>query len=190
MVLPTQPQLKTLSDETKYFSDTLMANGFTQQGWYWVSGERRDEPSVGVVTQLERFDDDGRSAKERDRWSLDGIGAHIDSIKLLVLTILQGAPSGQYRAFLFFFRSKLAPAQQSTGPVTEQSLDTWLTAGKRTLPFDVFSKALVSWYDAYVFIYEFKKSAVDGTVTFVEHSDLSADKHLTGAGLAKLLGRN
>lgn len=192
----------TLGEALEKFSEGLRKAGYEQQGWYLVNNQGL---KVLGVTELEQIREDGYSRTDGKRWELEYSSPEISSIQEYIQTILTGASPGKYRAFIFVFSDfentpiqtrNIQSAQiiQSTG--NNNSITTGpnffgdgVRKGSRA-PFFVSLKEIditSANYNCNVYIYEYERSSVDGSVKFIEDSNISASQHLKGGGLLETL---
>lgn len=187
-VLPREVMLKSnsLSEVLEIFSQALRKAGYEQQGWYLANDEE-----IIVITELEQIREDGGSRIDGKRWSLEFSSPEISSIADFIKTLVQGATPGRYRSFIFLFshNNRLANRRgiQSSSITEINILRDWLRMGARVPVFQYLQTTISADFQCYVFIYEYERSPVDSSVTFVENSNISAVQHLKGAGIWKTL---
>lgn len=193
----------TLGEALENFSQGLRTAGYEQQGWYSVNNQGL---KVLAVTELEQIREDGYSRTDGKRWELEYSSPEISSIQKFIQTILTGASPGKYRAFIFVFSDSDNTAAQNRGIQSQQIIDSstqqsnvrireleiWkdgVIQGTRT-PFLASLKDIDTTsknYNCTVYIYEYERSSVDGSVKFIEDSNISASQHLKGGGILEAL---
>ena len=185
-VLPREVMLKSnsLGDVLEIFSQALRKAGYEQQGWYATNHNE-----VIAITELEQIRENGSSRIDDKRWSLKFSSPEISSIADFIRTLLQGATPGRYRSFIFFFGDdnrfghSRNRGMQSSGIPEISFFKDFLRMGTRVPVFSFLRTAKTANLRCYVFIYEYEHSPVDGSVTFIEDSNISARQHLKGAGI-------
>ena len=186
---------KSLGDSAKSLNEALRRTGYSQQGWYVIDGN--PFATVAVITELEQILSTGRPRTDGKRWDLKYSSSQIDSLTTFVLTVLKGSSPGRYRSFVFGFRptehplTNIGPGWEATykreQSAAQTSLRNALRAGNRVPVLSSLRSINNTYYDCYVFVYEYVVSPVNGSVTFVESSSLSAEQHLQGAGIWQTL---
>lgn len=181
----------SMGDLAMMLSRALRESGYSQQGWYLTSGSTNNRSSkIVAVTQLEQIFDNGKPMTGRDRWKDQASNPSVKSFSDFMSTLLRGAPPGRYRAFLFGFSD--APVTNALRPWRDEDkiggLRSAIRNGARMPLFAGLSKVSTSGIHCYVFIYEYTVSRVDGSIKFVENSELSAEQHLKQSGIWKALG--
>jgi hypothetical protein len=180
-----------MGDLAMMLSRALRESGYSQQGWYLTSGSKNNSSSkVVAVTQLEQIFDNGKSMTGRDRWKDQTSNPSVNSLSDFMTTLLRGAPPGRYRAFLFGFSE--GSMTNAWMPWRDEDkiggLRSAIRNGARMPLFAGLSNVSTSGIHCYVFIYEYTVSRVDGSIKFVENSELSAEQHLKESGIWKALG--
>ena len=181
---------KTLGDTATAFSDSLRKAGYSQQAWFLIDNPYREGTGALaiVLTELESIHSDGRPRTSR-RWATGFASPDLKSFQDIIKSALVGAPPGRYRSFLFAFTTP--------DSMIMQSLPSWhglgevmdaVRHGNRVPVVSSLEKVKSGGYRCYVYIYEFERSPVDGSVRFLEESSLTAQQHLKGAGIWPLLG--
>jgi hypothetical protein len=199
-VLPTEAYLQCpnscakLSDIASMLQQALGKAGYSQQAWYLID-EHNKNVTVAVLTQLEQIQSDGRPSANKARWIINYSSKQIDSLGAFIKTLIKGSSPGRYRSFLFGISRSSSPLT-NVGPMwssrrTDQEFSgirDALRGGNRVpLLSNLSSIRTSNAFYVYVFVYEYEISSVDGSVTFVKDSSITAIDHLKRSGIWQAL---
>jgi hypothetical protein len=156
----------------------LERKGYVERSFFTTPAD-----GVVLVTRLERINDDGSSAADRQRWPAVGEAAQSSVGFAQFLRGLFYVDPGRYRMIVFVLQD--APfSQDPKQPVTGQQARAWLPTGANVLPRELAERGYRG--DCTVLVYEF---ASDGTAVRVVESRLTGLQHLEKSGVLATLGR-
>ena len=176
-----------MSDMAMKLSQALAKSGFSQQGWYLVRGGEYNEPKVVVATQIEQIADNGKPKDGRSRWSDQTSNTSVGSFPDFLSTLLKGAPPGRFRAFLFGFSEEPMYNTAIGFQGRFSGMRNALRSGARLPVFKSLNSFSTNGVNCYAFVYEYTVSSVDGSVKFIENSELTLEEHLKSSGIWKAL---
>lgn len=170
-----------LFDVDRRLQDALEPNGYYESSYYAVPG------GFALVTQMEKFEDDGTSVKGRPRWTLETLRLTSFSFRAYLQALFAAEP-GRYRLIVFAVTD--VPFASSGEEVTQEEARAWLGGGGDRLPPEIGEFSFDESYECTALIYEFARDSEEGEVYFLEPGSLPGRTHLIAAGIwQELLGR-
>jgi tetratricopeptide (TPR) repeat protein len=171
----------TVGEVVSTINSALESQGYVERSFFATPGG-----GLALVTRLERINEDGSHADERERWPPNAkdqlYGSSLDLIQLL--RGLFFADPGRYRVIVFILQN--TPFTQSKNRVSEEDARAWLHSGFNTLPPELKPRRFEQG-DCTALIYEFV--GTNAGVHTVE-SRLTGQQHLRMAGLRVLFGED
>ncbi len=162
----------------------LRSAGYADQQWYAVGA--RYAHGFAVTTRLERVQEDGAPAQERERWSsLFPEAANLLWLEGARETRLPAA--GRYRTFLVAFTDLPIGATNRAQPWSEQ---TWMTERPDAQSTELHAPRRVSSdYRVGVYVYMYQSGASDSEGAFIPYDGAPSARQPTEAPvLSTLLG--
>lgn len=139
-----------------------------------------------LVSQIEQIKADGTPSPEPARWSTDL--PWVANMNLLeFVRALVNAESGYYRVIVFIVTSR--PWPRTNAKPTGEEANQWLARGFTWLPPPIGELPYGPDHRTTVLVYEFQKTSKDTNATLLEPSPVSADEHMTKAGISESLSR-
>lgn len=189
------PGAAKLAEIAARISEALNQAGYTDQGWFVVpsavsSADQPDLSGFAVVTRLEQIESNGQTKVGGQRWTMDlsssSSRSFLDSLKLL----LQGAPEGRYRVFLFWVSND--PVSQTASHPDPDKWQEFVAQGAKAPLLRLMQDVRVNYGaggGCYAFVYEYERSAISGQTSYVGVSPLTAEQHLKASGIWDALSR-
>jgi len=154
----------------------LEGKGYVERSFFSTPAD-----GVALVTRLERINEDGSSAADRERWPAQDASRSSANLAQLLRGLFYVDP-GRYRVIAFIIQD--APFAQSAEQITGDQARSWLRSGANVLPRELAERSFAGHCTALV--YEF---ASDGAAVRVVESRLTGRQHLEKAGVLAVLGR-
>jgi len=170
------------ADYTEFSWYLLGSHGFLNKGD--MKNDSVDVKGFAMITQLEQIDENGHPAPGKWRWSKEpylGALPHRSAF----LTWLLGPPPARFRVFMFWVvavSEQQEQGQQKTGDkITIEEWNAYLAGGTKEPP-SALEGFNYSNTNAFVYVYEYKRSNVDGSFAPFK-SGLSTEDHMKAVGL-------
>ena len=170
-----------LFDVDRRLQDALEPNGYYENSYYALPG------GFALVTQMEKFEDDGASVAGPTRWTLEPFRLASFSFRAYMQALFAAEP-GRYRLIVFAVTD--VPFASSGEKVTREKVRAWLGGGGDRLPPEIGELSFDESYECTALIYEFARDSEEDEVYFLEPGSLPGRTHLVAAGIwQELLGR-
>jgi hypothetical protein len=176
--LPSTGEENTLGDVADALVNALRNARYRR--WSFLSVPN----GFALVAQMEQIRRDGTPTPEPGRWSTD-VPSVRDLTLLEFVKALATSPPGHYRVIAFIV-TDMAWSRTGKAP-TAPDTERWIDDGLNRLPPSIGMATYVPGFATTALVYQFHKGSGNASATFVENSDLRAEDHLRGAGLAASL---
>ena len=169
-LLKAEPfEIRNLFDVLNKLRKVLDAAGYDNKSFHPIPD------GFAIVTQLERYDEDGSKISDVTQSCLTHDPNRELSLRLLLENLFNANP-GHYRIFVFIVTpNDFVP---TTATLTKEEGQEWVTRGNRKLPWVIGHRPFTDEYMCLVYVYEFIKQNPESEPIFTEDSSLTARKHL------------
>jgi hypothetical protein len=154
----------------------LIISALERSGYVERSFFKTKAGGIALVMRLERIDDDGSPAPDKERWPSALDNRSFTDLASFLRGIFYADP-GRYRVIVFIFQEQ--PFAQSREEVTGPAARSWLSEGLNALPRELAQRSFAEG-DCTALIYEF---ASTGAAVSRVASRLTGKQHLEQAGV-------
>lgn len=172
-----------LGDACEKLESILRRAGFSDKAILAIGDD-----GFAILTRAERIDEDGRSRRSNDRFSVEDNGYVYRPVTLANwFNGLFNRDPGRFRFFVFAVTpNSLFGAGRGTDASWRRTREIY-SQGVGHLPPELANRKVAPTTPVTVLIYEFQKAAQDEPPTLVTDSRLQAREHLIAAGLPPVL---
>jgi len=144
-----------------------------------IYGIGRD--GFAVVAKIEQIQDDGKPKPGNERWQIDTYPRESFTLQAYLRALIIGNP-GRYRVIVLLVTSR----NLTDGDEPTVEMMARLVKGMQELPGEIREVAVGGALSCYALVYEFRRTAEEHPVVFIESSSLTPINHLVGAGIWKV----